>query len=425
MVSQRSVSRLLLASLLVVSLVGLRSAANGEDRFSLKTSPETGVPLLYFYHGMVLDENLQVMRPTFDNVSRVLRRFCEGLVARSADPIKLRYVQSLQDVQASMQMDEGTEVLLYVALSRWLLKTQELPQKDSLAAMLRALETWATIPSRRGIDAQFRSNVRLTEMLAKSGVEAAAEAPPATTDYIEQCRQAQVPIPPDWGDPQWKFEYALDPNYSFVNDVNSIAQVWVYTETNVPGLCVGLPRLDKLTGDIGLFGILCQSKSTGKACFWDNVDRVTGERLSPEDSKNLKIAAIQDGSMLRENCTNCHRGENVFVIHPRTALDLSALFDTKPDVDWYSPISGQKTWGNPGPIDGLTGQCDACHKLPELGEDNNTSTDKSKVPAYCRILRQVVDKTMPPFQIPAGWLHPHSQVDDVKFLRSKCDALQQ
>lgn len=44
-------------------------------------------------------------------------------------------------------------------------------------------------------------------------------------------------------------------------------------ETTYPeGLCMALPRNDPGTATIrgGSFGVICQGKSTGKSCFWDN-----------------------------------------------------------------------------------------------------------------------------------------------------------
>jgi hypothetical protein len=435
MVSHRFGRFVPIAALLFGAIIGLRSTATGQDNFSIRVSSDTGVPELVFYHGMVLDENLQQIPPTLDNVARVIRRYTEGLAARSSDAAKVRFVDLLRSAPTPLEMDKTDELLQSVVLARWLLKNGDRAQEQSLAPILGALETWATIPTREGINTQLRNNSRLAPMLAAMELNVADEAPAAeTTDYIETCRREQVPIPPDWGDKRWKFHYPLDPSYSFVADADSIAQVWTYTDPAVPGLCVGLPRIDRFAEDeqIGLFGIICQSQTTGKACFWDNVDRETGDRLTPEQSKSMKIAKIQDGSLIKENCTNCHRGENVFNIHPRTALDLSGLFATSPDVEWYAPISDQTNWGNPGPIAGLK-FCNRCHKLPELGDNNNTTSGTGIVSAYCRILRQVVDKTMPPDSVPIGWLNPtphdanpsddQKAIDDINLLRTKCDQL--
>jgi len=417
-----------MAALLLAMTIGLRSIATGQDNFVLKASPSTGVPQLYLYHGMVLDKDLREIPPTLDNISFVLRRFSEGLASRSSSDINARMNDMLRNAQVA-EMDKSDELLRSVALARWLLKNNDYPQKDSLVPLLGALEVWATIPTREGIDDQLRNNIQLAPMLAALDLELEpeeADAPdePETTDYMKECMREQVPIPPDWGDRRWVFRRHLDPNYSFVADANSIAEVWTYVDPNVPGLCVGLPRKDVKTKDIGLFGIICQSKTTGKACFWDNVDRFTHRRMLPEQSKRLKIAAVEGGSQIVENCTNCHRGKNVFVIHPRTALDLPEKeFAIDHDVEWYSPISGQKTWGNPGPMQGLS-SCKGCHPIPELAANNNDpSTDPPEASPYCRILEQVVNKTMPPGGAPAGWLNPQSHHRDVGLLRDKCKAL--
>jgi hypothetical protein len=415
-----------LAAMLGAAALGLHSAAESQDNFSLEAAPGSGVPEVIFYHGMVLDKNLREIPPTIDNVSFVLRRYTEALASHSS-PAAYARLADMQKTALAPEMDKTDELLRSVAMARWLLKNNDYQQKDSLEPMLGALEVWATIPTREGIDAQLRNNLQLAPMLAAMDLEIQQrDAPdePETTDYMKECMREQVPIPPDWGDRRWVFRRHLDPNYSFVADSDSIAEVWTYVDPNVPGLCVGLPRKDKETKDIGLFGIICQSKTTGKACFWDNVDRFTHRRMLPEQSKRLKIAAVEGGSQIVENCTNCHRGKNVFVIHPRTALDLPEKeFAIDHDVEWYSPISGQKTWGNPGPMQGLS-SCKGCHPIPELAANNNDlSTNPPEASPYCRILEQVVNKTMPPGGAPAGWLNPQSHHRDVGLLRTKCKEL--
>jgi len=414
-----------LAAMLGIAVLGLHSSAESQDNFSLKAAPGSGVPELYFYHGMVLDENLREIPPTLDNISFVLRRFSEGLASRSSAESNARIVEMLRSAPME-EMDKNDELLRSVALARWLLKNNDYPQEASLEPMLGALEVWASIPTQEGMDLQFRNNSRLAPMLAAMDLEI-QDIPSdqsVVTDYFNECRREQVPIPPDWGHRNWVFQSELDPNFSFVADSDSIAEVWTYVDPNVPGLCIGLPRKDVATKGIGLFGIICQSERTGKACFWDNVDWRTKYRLTPEQSKHMKIADIQNGSLVKENCTNCHRGENVFVIHPRTAVDLPKEFDTDPEGDWYTPISRQKIWGNPGPMKGMA-RCTGCHKLPELAANNNDlSTKPVEKSPYCRILRQAVNKTMPPSGA-AGWENPQPPHDvDVNLLREKCEQLQ-
>jgi hypothetical protein len=146
--------------------------------------------------------------------------------------------------------------------------------------------------------------------------------------------------------------------------------------------------------------MICQSKTTGKACFWDNIaangTRVIGTNIS------LDVRTIQNGSNLGETCTACHRGYNVFNIHPGSALDLGRKatvgrpYDTNPDVR-YTPM-GQPHWSNPGPLvlpapAPKQSSCLACHELPQTSS------------LYCgSVLRMAAMNTMPPFGTTrAGW----------------------
>src|SRR5262245_50910298 len=107
--------------LLLGAMIGLRSAAVGQDNFSLNAPSDTGVPELYFYHGMVLDKNLREIPPTVDNVSFVLRRFVEGLASRSSQDANARIVDMLRNAPIA-EMDKNDELLRSVAMARWLLK---------------------------------------------------------------------------------------------------------------------------------------------------------------------------------------------------------------------------------------------------------------------------------------------------------------
>ena len=195
------------------------------------------------------------------------------------------------------------------------------------------------------------------------------------TRYIAECRQKGVPIPPDWS-PR---STAWVPHGN-VNDANgNILQpgfgafVWTYTHPRVRGACIALPRADGGARG-GLAGIICQSASTGHACFWDSRrrdDSNPGASTPPLDwsSEILRIAELKDAMTLTDIdlngvnnsggsgvCTDCHHGENVFVVAPdnpiwtkvlRTA-DLGANFTTRVEASTdmqggrprYIPITG-------------------------------------------------------------------------------------
>lgn len=217
--------------------------------------------------------------------------------------------------------------------------------------------------------------------------------PQETDDYIETCRDNDVPIPPDWGSTLWQYQGVATVDFL----ENDKTEVWAYKSTSVPGACIALPRweIDPEEGinEISLLGIICQSQTTGKACFWDNLSKETGQRITGGTDLTFKISDIKNGNSLAENCTQCHRGKNVFLIHPNTAIDISADYDIDPNVR-YQPVSTQASWSNPPAHTELGGgTCASCHEIGALSS------------RYCGILRKAANQTMPTIadEPPVGW----------------------
>ncbi len=134
------------------------------------------------------------------------------------------------------------------------------------------------------------------------------------TDYMNDCDAAGVPVPPNLDvndlDSPWKLQGQLTTKLIFTSiDAN----VWTWHEPGDRGACVALPRG---TGGAGsLAGIICQGAGTGNACFWDNLPKGGGTRI-PWATEELVIKDLQDGTELAENCTGCHKGNNVFLVSP-------------------------------------------------------------------------------------------------------------
>ena len=200
------------------------------------------------------------------------------------------------------------------------------------------------------------------------------------TVYMANCRRHNVPVPPDWEESgtAWQVQGNLGNGTNLLNPGED-AFVWTYGGP-VRGGCIVLPRQS------GLAGIICQSAMTGYACFWDNKLRIDGPDASDIGWKNkrLIISELQDGDNLKENCTSCHRGNNVFLISPDdptwTTLLRSPLVTTpgstftsrvekslemKDGHPRYIPFSSKATWKNEFRAGG--GACAQCHEFPELG----------------------------------------------------------
>lgn len=202
------------------------------------------------------------------------------------------------------------------------------------------------------------------------------------TPYMTSCRRHNVPVPPDWQESTtaWQLQGNLGNGTNLLAETpGEDAFVWTYSGP-VRGGCIILPRKG------GLAGIICQGALTGFACFWDNKLRTDGPNASSIgwEGTRLTIAELQDGNELQENCTNCHRGNNVFLISPddstwATVLrgplvtTLGSTFttrverseDMKDGHPRYTPLSSQTTWANT--FRAGTSGCAQCHELPDLG----------------------------------------------------------
>jgi hypothetical protein len=223
----------------------------------------------------------------------------------------------------------------------------------------------------------------------------AVENPRDYAAYCRDCVAAGVPEPPPFDSGKWVSKGAVADKFTS----EDVKDILVYESAKPPGLCVALPRGDG--ADIQLLGVICQGKKTGKACFWDNVDASSAgaDRIVASDIKTIDIAKFENADQLDEDCTDCHRGFNVYLIHD----ELENIGDHNPDKR-YQPIPTGKSvardgtvnfWSNPGRVrdddpdqknlmrkDG----CGSCHQMPAMSQP------------YCSsVLSQAISKgVMPP-----------------------------
>jgi len=260
----------------------------------------------------------------------------------------------------------------------------------------------------------------------------AAVAAGSGSTYVTQCQNAGVPVPPPfnyedaWHNrPNSKWTYNGVLNTTVAGGPPQTAEVFYYDsrtdpDPNNPGICMALPRSIFTPGTapedgpperIELLGVICQGEETGAACFWDNGDgwlRAAGvqEGLSPfwtlgfGDGPPTEdfVGGEQLGELRGGNCAACHQGENVFIVHPGTALDIAARW---PD-QWYEPIVPAGWPENPGPFGfAPTRQddCLLCHNDPaSVGRFPQVSLENR---GYCSsVLERLVGLTMPPSGAP-------------------------
>lgn len=228
--------------------------------------------------------------------------------------------------------------------------------------------------------------------------------------YITECRQAGVPVP-DWVlTSEWTNHGRVEQPF-IANDSRLEAELWSYTSTSPAGICLALPRWITRGSGVGtseLFGVICMGKNTSKACFFDNPNGFGFLRGGPQS-----ISMFVGGADLDKNgqgiCTNCHAGENPFVIHPEKKAFVDLRSDPvrmdllRPANGWYEPIAPFGWVMNPGPSQQLAGittptgeSCVSCHKLPEVSTALDSYCDEVLETAVSRTWWNFgLDETMP------------------------------
>ncbi len=226
--------------------------------------------------------------------------------------------------------------------------------------------------------------------------------------YRTECGNAGVPVPPDWGSAQW-VQHGGDLSPLFIG-LGLRARVFVYKSTSPEGVCYALPRDDG--SDIQLLGIICMGKTSSNVCFWDNQQGDTGFTIPVGASR--PIADFAGGAELfggsGGTCTTCHSGENPYVIHPGSALDLSDIGVATMPNNWYDPLVHPNWPQNAGPLatmppaPGGQSACTSCHvqgnagRFPMISTANNIGGGLGG--SYCQsVLERALLLTMAPDDI--------------------------
>ena len=247
---------------------------------------------------------------------------------------------------------------------------------------------------------------------SRSPVSSQAPSVSVTSDgnYLEACRQKSVPIPPDWKQASSEWEphgnlrtILLTPNTldQAPVDQTSFASVWSYAPPQGRGACIALGR------NSGSFQIICQSATTGHACFWSNDASSPSTGWNPETTE-VRISSLHDPdqgfSPGTAPCTECHRGNNAFLYAPDDPTWATVLrpehrrptFTTRVEQSMHQgqltfgaitttyprfiPIGG-KAVALLNPLPTATGCSGSCHELHvEIFKKNHTVEGYVRIP---------------------------------------------
>lgn len=201
------------------------------------------------------------------------------------------------------------------------------------------------------------------------GDDGGLRTPPAVAAYTKRCTDAGVPIPPPWQEGNWTQVGALPlkPRIK-IHSGPEHNPVEIWEAPDPKGLCVAVTRKVRNSADTEV-GVICQAVDTGKTCFWALRDPATQCTkpfpLAQQKGKTPDQICSGDTMAQNENCTECHRGKNAFIVHPRTALAVA--FETP--TQRYTPVPVNRriaaenpTWENDGLLKLPNDQkCGGCH----------------------------------------------------------------
>ena len=196
--------------------------------------------------------------------------------------------------------------------------------------------------------------------------------------YRDLCTQThRVPVPNRVLDSSWENhgEITIDFASMSVTRNNTMSptlepELWSWKtppgDPN-PGYCVALPRWETDVADAFynralVFGIICVSRTTSHACFFDNAAPDKMERY-----RDHSISRFIGGADLYPNgqgvCSGCHAGYNPIVVHPHDDAFRQLNAYHQPDglnpPSRYTPVipqapTGQDEWpDNPNSLTAL------------------------------------------------------------------------
>jgi hypothetical protein len=368
-------------------------------------------PIAYVGHGALFDRDGRQLALTPELVQGIQELYIHELLASADADQRDVFAEKRQRVHGGGAWGVRDTLYANAALIDWLVDQTEQSARPADAdrvsghnALLRNAVTAATGITGRWDAAEYAPPQELRDRLSAQAPAATARAAGAQTAtavggaaYINECSAAGVPIPPSWGTSGWVSRGVL--TNEFISSANE-AEVFSYQSSSPAGMCFALPRSSG--NSIRLLGIICLGTASSNACFWDN--QTPNGQFFPNKGQVVPLDQFFGGADLQKDiggqCTDCHAGENPFVIHPGTVLGLPNLtgLPLRPN-SWYQPRVRADWLQNAGPTNILdsvasTGKCTTCHTQTGAGRFPSVST---AMMGYCgTILPTAFSRTMPP-----------------------------
>jgi hypothetical protein len=426
----------IIGALLLIALFATQDA--------LPAQAQEGEPIAAVGHGAFFDSRGRQIVPTADWVARTQAWYHSRLVSGLNRSQQTEFAALERRMSEGLDLDGQERLVVQQRSLDWLAaRTPRTVANGRMRAKLNALSyrlNWRLPRSenreqlrtleRFRLDPRIEARLRAPEFSPRGGV-AALVTTNSGQAYINECAASDVPIPPSInvldaaGTAGWRSMGFIPQSEQFI--IGTPAELRVFESSD--GMCIALPRYtDNSMTDVMLDGVICLSRVTSRVCFWDNqwdddgnpaTTPVTFEfpagtqipigvantMVNPAGLYQAGGAEIEFGP--GGVCTDCHAGENPYIIHPLADLgggylmgDLAGDFPTF-GPNRYDPIVGaswpQNQFSLSQPL--VPPVCVGCHRQPSAGGTAgrfpHLSTEYNG--SYCpTILQQAINLTMPP-----------------------------
>lgn len=260
--------------------------------------------------------------------------------------------QKLKNVAGNI-LSKADQIHVNAEVINWLIKEvapANSPQLNSINSFLHNKYGQLLAKDISTSNFKFSPPPSLSDALKRQGFDLSVAVPKTNLSgqaYINECRAQGVPVPPDWGSNLWVSRGTLDKK--FIVKLNE-AEVFTYESTTPRGICVALPRYPAGSATVGAFalGIICQGNDSNKACFWDSAEYANiplSGNVTPIVSPSFNGGAALYGKG-GGVCSDCHAGQNAFVVHPGSPLALGSGLKAR---GWVKPLVHPGWPQNPGP----------------------------------------------------------------------------
>jgi hypothetical protein len=393
-------------------------------------------PIAYIGHGAFFDQNGKQIEVTLAFVAKAQDWYRTKLLSSLTDSQKNEFGRIEEELNTGIEAVGQDRLVVQQHLLDWLVANSESIRQDGrtigkLKALKYALHF--KLPARAGIGnfkhgEEFKVNPEIDKKLrSPEFTPREIQLNSATINtgqaYIDECVSAGVPIPPPIGelDPAgltgWRSMGFIPSDQVFIE--GTPAEVRVFQSSSPEGMCIALPRYtDETLSTVYLDGVICLGKASSKVCFWDNQKNDMGFSFPSGDKIPIGVPDLsvdpngrfQAGGFELEGgsggvCTDCHAGQNPYIIHPKLDLGGGLLMEELniPPLNLptfsasrYDPLVAA-SW----PQNQLShspalvpAACVGCHNAG--GTAGAFPHLSSELGQYCGILAQAIARTMPP-----------------------------